>query len=524
MPALPNIGDLIGDKYEVVRVLGQGGMGAVFEGVHRLTGKRFAIKWMLPSISGSADAIKRFIREAQVAGRVEHPNVVEVYDLGQQDGSCYMVMELLQGESMRELLERRGRLDETSAAQLLIPVLRGLASAHAAGVIHRDLKPENIFLAQDQTGAVIPKVLDFGISKLSSASGQVTVGLTRLGQVMGTPHYMPPEQLRGETVDHRVDVYAMGVILYQAVSGQLPFPSDTFGELVIQIATTTAPPLAGRSGVSAEFASLVERAMARSAGDRFQSAAELALALEAFGGGVRFNAGMSDPFGISAGRGGSDTVALPTAPTAPRLAVHASQTPLSAESTWDRKPAKPGVPRALFALVLLLAAAVGSLIVLALSAREEASWAAPATAAQAEANNDTNSALDDGSHAAPSPAKKEQVELIPLDLTREGTRLPMGTQPPTAELPEPRLPAAPSKSEGDMDKRRDADAERQRTEARRVKPRKRRPALRRLPPAPDPVSTPLPAASQPPPPEVPDTPKPGGRAGRIGVGLSLDDF
>jgi eukaryotic-like serine/threonine-protein kinase len=143
---LPKKGDLIAGKYAVEGVLGQGGMGAVFEVCHRLTGKRFAVKWLLPALTGHTDAVRRFMREAQVAGRVDHPNVVEVYDVGQDGNSFYMVMELLQGEPLSRRLDRVRRLGLDEACRILLPVMHGLHVAHGAGVIHRDLKPDNIYL------------------------------------------------------------------------------------------------------------------------------------------------------------------------------------------------------------------------------------------------------------------------------------------------------------------------------------------------------------------------------------------
>src|SRR5688572_4904364 len=155
---LPKKGDLIAGKYSVEGVLGQGGMGAVFEVCHRLTGKHFAVKWLLPALSGQTEAVRRFMREAQVAGRVDHPNVVEVYDVGQEGDSFYMVMELLQGEPLARRLDRVRRLSIEECCRILIPVMHGLSVAHKAGVIHRDLKPDNIFLCRTPLETAVSKV------------------------------------------------------------------------------------------------------------------------------------------------------------------------------------------------------------------------------------------------------------------------------------------------------------------------------------------------------------------------------
>src|SRR5689334_13141489 len=193
MTTVPVTGDIISGKYRVERTLGTGGMGTVFEAVHQVTGKRFAVKWLLPDLSSHGDAVKRFIREAQVAGRFEHPNIVEVYDVGQERGSFFMVMELLQGESLASRLRNRGRFTPEQACAVMIPCLRGVARAHEAGVVHRDLKPDNIFLCSaSPERPERPKVLDFGISKVAEAAGDVGSSITKTGVVMGTPHYMAP--------------------------------------------------------------------------------------------------------------------------------------------------------------------------------------------------------------------------------------------------------------------------------------------------------------------------------------------
>lgn len=536
MPELPKPGDLIGEKYEVVGVLGQGGMGAVFECVHRLTGKRFAIKWMLPSISDSADAIKRFIREAQVAGRVEHPNVVEVYDLGRQDGSCFMVMELLQGESLRDLLDRRHKLEPALVAQLLLPVLRGLATAHEAGVIHRDLKPENIFLAKDPERGVTPKVLDFGISKLSSPGGQVTVGLTRHGQVMGTPHYMPPEQLRGEKVDHRVDLYAVGVIMYQALAGQLPFRNENFSELVIEIATTSPKPLAEAiGGLPPGFCDLVQRAMARDPDQRFQSSAELAAALEPYAGGAQ---PVPSAFPGATPSGGFDTVALPVSTGAP-----ISETPLAAESTWRERPQRPRTPWLLMGAVGVLAVAVIGLLISLLMRPEEESWA---TAAAGEPTVETSAAA---SGAAPQDeATDDGEELIPLDLEADAPR-PSDPQPyeatqaapspaasdnvpdsvreaeeaddPAVERPGRRPPSASDRSAA-----RAAEERRERARQRRERAARREELRTRQPPSAIPAPPPPTATSSATSPAPVEASKPAAKTtrGRTGAQLDVNDF
>jgi eukaryotic-like serine/threonine-protein kinase len=310
--ALPEPGDIIAGKYRVERVIGSGGMGSVFEVRHRVTDKRFAVKWLLPGLSEQADAVARFIREAQVAGRFQHPNVVEVYDVGEDSGSFYMVMELLFGDSLATHLRHSGKLSVVEACTILIPCMKGVARGHDAGVIHRDLKPANIFLCRSpHDDAVSPKVLDFGISKLMQSSGDVN-DATKAGVVMGTPHYMAPEQIRGKGVDHRTDIYAFGVLLYQLLSGRLPFPGVTYSELVLQIATETPKSLLEFApGTPPALVEVVQRAMARSPAERFENLGQMARALEPFAAGAHFDTGAVSRRDHFAALGGS-TVQLDT--------------------------------------------------------------------------------------------------------------------------------------------------------------------------------------------------------------------
>jgi eukaryotic-like serine/threonine-protein kinase len=281
--SIPAVGSFVGenDKYRVVRVIGEGGMGVVFEAEHTLTQKRVALKWMLPALASTPDLAARFLREAQAAARVRHPNVVDVYDYGKHGEAAYLVMEYLEGETLSAAL-RRGDLPLPTLIGLLLPALRAVAAAHKQGVIHRDIKPDNIFLSRHEE-LIEAKVLDFGISKVE-ARGAQAVSLTRTGTAMGTPHYMSYEQLVGEKlIDGRTDVYAFGVILYEMLTGRLPFEAETFSALIVKVATTEPlPPVQLRADVPLPLQEIVQWAMVKNRDQRCPSMDALISALEPF--------------------------------------------------------------------------------------------------------------------------------------------------------------------------------------------------------------------------------------------------
>lgn len=272
------VGQVIDGKYRIVRLIGQGGMGAVYEGLNQLIDRRVAIKVMLPDI-GSA-AVGRFEQEARAAGRIGNDHILEILDVGRlPDGSHYMVAEYLDGESLEARLEKRGALQPGELAPIALQLLAALGAAHRAGVLHRDLKPDNVFLVREKAGhRDFVKLIDFGISKFAQ---DASLNLTKTGTMVGTPYYMSPEQARGKgPVDARADLYAVGVILYQCVSGQLPFVADTFNDLLFKIVLESAPPVTAYVPfLDPQFAAIVEKAMAREASDRYQTAEELADAI-----------------------------------------------------------------------------------------------------------------------------------------------------------------------------------------------------------------------------------------------------
>jgi eukaryotic-like serine/threonine-protein kinase len=279
------VGQVIEGKYRIVRLIGEGGMGAVYEGENVRIHRRVAIKVLLPAFTNNTDVVQRFEREAQAAGRIGNDHILEVLDLGTlPDGSCFMVMEFLDGDPFNKRIQNRGRLTPRELAPLGKQILKGLGAAHNAGIVHRDLKPENIFILKEKAGKVdYIKIIDFGISKFQPLSGD-GMKMTRTGAVMGTPYYMSPEQASGSReADARSDVYAIGVIFYEAVTGHVPFDAPTFNQLLFKIVLSEPPP--PRTSVpdlDPAFESIILKAMARDVTARFQSTDEFARAIEAW--------------------------------------------------------------------------------------------------------------------------------------------------------------------------------------------------------------------------------------------------
>jgi serine/threonine-protein kinase len=271
------------DKYTIVRLLGRGGMGAVYEARHKLS-RRFAIKFLHHELAANREILHRFENEAKAAGQLEHPNLAAVIDWGRaRDGAPYIVMEYLEGEDCSSLIKRLGPLPPTRAADIAFQACRGLAVAHRAGIIHRDLKPANLFLCDAGDGSDLVKVLDFGIAKLRSLDRSFVTGM---GATLGTPYYMSPEQAGGAgEVDKRTDVWSLGVVLYELLSGQKPFKGNHFVQSMHEILNTDAPRLSTlRRGIPLGLVAVVHRAMDKDLEKRYPTVDALADALGPFAG------------------------------------------------------------------------------------------------------------------------------------------------------------------------------------------------------------------------------------------------
>ncbi len=452
-PTLPQQGQVIAEKYRLDHELGTGGMGAVFQVTHCVTGKRFALKWLLPEVSARGDGAQRFIREAQVACRIEHPNVVEVYDVGAEGDSFYMVMELLEGESLAARVERAGPMSLADVCRLLVPCMYGVAEAHAAGIVHRDLKPANIFICRPtRSSPEYAKVLDFGISKMAGAP-DLGMGMTKSGMLIGTPHYMPLEQMRGRAVDHTADIYSLGVVLYQVLSGKLPYPADTFSDLVLMLANATPKPLDELvPGLPRGLSKVIGRAMARDPEARYPHVEAMLGELERF-------AAPSDPR-VSTGSAQA-AVSLP-----PAASLSLQHTPLSTESQFrSRNPrsavsssSKPKPRSWIYGGVAALALALiaggyyyyqrDGLIAGALQPKPAAAPAPlPAHATTPLPAHATTplpahatTPLPVPQAAAPPPVAASTAPDVPVELSTPGRR-PVALAPVLAEVPQPRAPA-----------------------------------------------------------------------------------
>jgi serine/threonine-protein kinase len=277
------------DKYEIVRVIGRGGMGTVYEALNTTIGKRVAMKFVDAETAQSKDSIARFQREAKAASAVESAHIVEIFDSGvADDGIPYIVMELLRGEDLGHRIKRCGRLEIGEAVHVVAQILRGLHRAHEAGIVHRDLKPDNIFLVDRDDDQSFAKILDFGISKVQRQGGVPVHTLTRQGTVLGTPFYMSPEQAQAlPDIDGRTDLWSVGAILYECLTGRPPYSGTSYEQVIVNICMHDAEDVrAHNPGVSEGISRVIGKLLARDRVERFATAREVLEALKIATGGA----------------------------------------------------------------------------------------------------------------------------------------------------------------------------------------------------------------------------------------------
>ncbi|MBN2194478.1 MAG: protein kinase [Polyangiaceae bacterium] len=283
-PAFPEIGPgtVIDRRYRLHRLIARGGGGTVYEAEHIVFGRRVALKIITPRDAGWVQKRARLAREARALAMAQQPNVVEVLDAGVDSaGIPYLAMELLEGRGLDGILASKRCLDEADAIGLGVELGRALGHAHHRGLLHRDVKPSNVFIARSAIGEEQVKLIDFGIARMRD-EGPTDVRITRVGEIVGTPEYFSPEQmLAPETCDHRTDVYSLGVLLFECVTGAVPF-EGSFGEIVLRVNTEPTPTVRSRNpAVSAELDAIVQRALARNPADRFADMSAMAAALGA---------------------------------------------------------------------------------------------------------------------------------------------------------------------------------------------------------------------------------------------------
>jgi eukaryotic-like serine/threonine-protein kinase len=282
-------GDILDGRYRIERRLGRGGMGVVWAAQHVLLNTRVAIKFLLPEILQDPDAVRRFIREARAAAAIKSEHVARVFDVAMLDnGYPFQVIEFLEGGDLRGYLKQNGPLEATQAVDFVLQICDAIAEAHAIGVVHRDLKPENLFCTQGKDRRPCIKVLDFGISKLLQASllndGTHSTAMTRAGLILGSPQYMSPEQLQSaREVDARTDIWSLGIILFELLTGRVPFNGASLPELAINIANEATPSIRSfQPELRQELDAIVQRCLRKDREERYRDIAELAAALHPF--------------------------------------------------------------------------------------------------------------------------------------------------------------------------------------------------------------------------------------------------
>jgi serine/threonine protein kinase len=381
------LGQTVAGRYRVLKKLGEGGMGTVYLGEHVTIEKKVALKVLLQEYARKSDLKDRFLQEAKAAAKIGHENIVDITDFGDTpDGSVFFAMEFLEGHDLAQVIRKDGPIPWARGKPILLQICRALGAAHSKGIVHRDMKPENIYLIEREGRADFVKLLDFGIAKVSVDEG-TEKRLTRTGMIFGTPEYMSPEQAQGAKPDHRVDIYAVGVIMYEMLTAKVPFKADTFmGILTKHIFEQPTPPsqMNPDARIPAEVEEIVLKAMAKDRNDRFQSMTEMAAAI------AQASGRMTRPTGDTPALAPRRITSAPGAPHAP------SGADLGTPSTITDVPET--IPRRgtgrLFIGVLGAAVVIGG-VVAAVSLRRDGTTPAPAAVADATASATADTTLSE---------------------------------------------------------------------------------------------------------------------------------
>jgi serine/threonine protein kinase len=316
---IPRPGDVLSGKYDVEALIGRGGMGVVLAAIHRDLGQRVAIKFLSPEIASKPDYCERFLREARAASRIQSEHVARVLDVARTDrGVPYIVMEYLEGIDLDQLVRQSGPRGVAEVVDYVVQACDAIAEAHAAGIVHRDLKPANLFLTRRADGTPFLKVLDFGASKMSGAAETADGGLTAPSDVIGSPQYMSPEQIRStKNVDHRTDIWSLGVTMHKLLTGTQPFASESASHCLVTIATESPQPLREAAPhAPAALEAVILRCLDKDRNRRFQSVAELTRALLPLAPGHADSVGRIDRV-LHAADGARRTIPRPRLPAAP---------------------------------------------------------------------------------------------------------------------------------------------------------------------------------------------------------------
>ena len=391
-PVKYHAGSVIGGKYRLIRPLGAGGTATIWVAHNQVLDVEVAIKLMKLASEAAPTLSERLLTEARTAARLGHPAIVRVFDFGLTSaGDPFVVMELLQGESLGELLARESRLSAIRGVQLLLPIADGLASAHAKGIVHRDVKPENIVLARDEAERLQPKLLDFGIARFGEAKSRITLA----GAVLGTPDYMSPEQARGEdVVDHRTDVWSFCVVLYEVLTGRTPFDAPNYNALLNSIIHDDPAPITDHAAGDQNLSRILERGLRRTPEDRWESMRVLgeALALWLYEHGEREDvcAASLKTAWLDAGLGGVKIEVLADPPASdneertPPAGVRPEGRELSTSEEGgasDQRKRRPGI-RAVVGLGLLAVLVLAIVALQAFGARTDPALAAQPSSAE----------------------------------------------------------------------------------------------------------------------------------------------
>jgi serine/threonine-protein kinase len=433
-------GDVLAGKYRVERVLGVGGMGVVVSAVHTHLDTKVAIKFLLPEMLASRDAVVRFAKEARAAVKITSEHVARVFDVGVLDnGAPYMVMEFLEGEDLSHWVKQRGPLPVEQAAEFVLQACVAVADAHHLGIVHRDLKPANLFCVRRSDGQLIIKVLDFGISKTISKSASGPVSVTQTSALMGSPLYMSPEQMRSaKNVDAQTDIWSLGVILFELLTGQTPFDGDTLSLVAIRVATESAPPLRTlRPDAPADLEAVIGRCLEKDPKARYADIGDLAAALQRFApersrGSVERIAGI-----VQSSRASLSDGALPPPIVAPTLlSGRPPELELVAQTAQTADPVggtvmKLPVARARGLILAAVAVAAAAVVGVAFA------WRAPSHTALPPAATSTAPATPVAS-LSPEPNRAEEAPPLPPPTTTSAMADP---PPDPATTPAPARPS-----------------------------------------------------------------------------------